>query len=198
MYVKEALHRDEVLSMNHINEMYVDALVEKGTETDGNTRTNYKIKLRTAEVDNDVEINKPKNYKKHLKSLLSKNIPGIEFRQPLCRNQSATVFLKSSVTQMVDSLVKSNVESPAMFSLCKILRYEVLQFRDWQFTGDFSSWKNPPVLEYVLRQIMFGPNHVKLTGLRKDDAQACVDVVCQSVCKNSKSDRQVNLKSQVV
>ena len=45
---------------------------------------------------------------------------------------------------------------------------------------------------------MFGPNHVKLTGLCKDDAQACVDVVCQSVCKNSKSDRQVNLKSKVV
>ena len=73
VYVKEALRRDEVLSMNHINEMYVDALVEKGIETDDNTRTNYKIKLRTAEIDNAVEINNPKDYKKHLKSLPNNN-----------------------------------------------------------------------------------------------------------------------------
>ena len=40
VYVKEALRRDEVLSKNHINEMYVVALVERGIETDDDTRKN--------------------------------------------------------------------------------------------------------------------------------------------------------------
>ena len=45
---------------------------------------------------------------------------------------------------------------------------------------------------------MLGLNHVRVSYKRKDDAQASVIVVCQSVCRNSKTDRQVNLKSQSV
>ena len=159
--------------------MYLAALVERG-------------------IEYDIDDGSSNKYKKHLRSLLSRDIPDIEFRQPPARNKSAFVALKSIVSKMVDTTAKSKIDSPAMYDLCKTLRYEVMQFRDWNFTGDFSSWENPPVLEYVIKQIMLGPNYIKLDKQRKADAQKSVDIVCQVICQNSKSDRQVNYKTQAV
>ena len=83
VYVKEVLHSNEVLTMNEIHDMYVDVLVDKGVETEKTRQTTYNIKLRTAEIDNEIEVNDTQDYKKHLKSLLSQNIPGIELKNPL-------------------------------------------------------------------------------------------------------------------
>ena len=147
VYVSESLCNHEVLTLNHIHDMYLAALVERG-------------------IEYDIDEGSSNKYKKHLRSLLSRDIPDIEFRQPPARNKSAFVALKSIVSKMVDTTAKSKIDSPAMYDLCKTLRYEVMQFRDWNFTGDFSSWENPPVLEYVIKQIMLGPNYIKLDKQR--------------------------------
>ena len=100
VYVKESLKMSkcEFLTMNHLNEMYVSSLKEKGIETDVGS-----------------------NHKKHIKELLLQNVPDIEIRQPKQRNQSHYVTSKKAVSNMVDSCITSDSDSCDMFSMWKII-----------------------------------------------------------------------------
>ena len=176
VYVKESLiTSDTCLSMNEINDLYIESLQEKGIET----------------IDGA-------NHKKRLKNLILQNIPNVQFIEPTKPRECQKVALKKVVSKIVEQSNVSGFDIESVSGLSRVLRYEALDYRHWKFTGDFSTWKNPPVLEFFLKQIMIGPKHRQLKGVRKEDADKCVDVVCQMIVQNTKSDRQVNLKSERV
>ena len=159
--------------MNDVNAQYITILNGKCIETDHGA-----------------------NFKKHLKDLLSRNVPDVEFVASLNRRESHRVTLKQKVSEAVGNFATSDIA--ALISITKLLRHEVLDSRKWRFRGDFSSWKNPPLLEFLLKQIVVGPNSKNMKGKREDDSKECIDLLCQMVCQNTKSDRQIILKSENV
>ena len=174
VYVSESLLSDKSLTMNEINDSYIASLNDKGIETLPDS-----------------------NHKKHLKKLLEQNVPGIEFIRPFNMRHSHRVCLKSVVADIVESSI--GAETTSMFdNITKVLRQEVLDCRKWKFAGEFDTWKNPKVLMFVLKQILFGPFFNQLTGKRKEDAEKCIDVMCQIMCQNAKTDRQVKYKTEHV
>ena len=176
IYVKEFLkHENEMLTMNHLNKLYISSLQEKGL---------------------DVDVSH--NFKKRIKDLLQKNVPFIEFITPDRKNESQYVTSKQVVSSIVDSCVKSNDDSYELFALGNIFRHEALlpEYRKWEFTGDFSTWKNPPVFEYVVKQAMFNGRFEQLSDERKAEGQKSIDVVCQVFVQNVKSDRQVRFEGK--
>ena len=171
LYVQECLkHESEMLTMNHLNKMYISALKEKG-----------------------LDVDESRNFKKRIKDLLQKSVPFIEFITPDRKNESQYVTSKKVVSSIVDSSAKSNDDSYEMCTLGKIFRHEALrpEFRKWVFTGDFSTWKNPPVFEFVMKQAMFDGKFEQLSEKRKAEAQKSLDHVCQVYVQNVLSDRQV-------
>ena len=180
IFVKESLsgtsvERQDVspLNMNDINVWYIARLNDRGIHTE-----------QTA------------NFKKYLKALLQKCIPNIQFVAPLNPNQSYIVTLPKVVSKAVDAFLAGESGVSNIIEVATELRHEVLANRKWSFSGDFSTWKPPTLLEFVMKQIMIGPKQHKLSGIRKDEASKSVDVVCQMICQNTKSDRQIVLKSE--
>ena len=100
------------------------------------------------------------------------------------------------MSQSVEMFDMSGFDAASLYALSRVLRNEMLQadYRKWKFEGDFSTWKSQPLLEFFLRQMMFGPNLKNLKGERSEDADKCVSVVSQIIFQNTKSDKQMRIK----
>ena len=66
-------------SMNTINDMYINILQHYG-----------------------FEVTEKKDYKKHLKEIISKNISGVNFVQPRQRRKPENLILEAEVSEAVD------------------------------------------------------------------------------------------------
>lgn len=112
------------LSMNELNNFYLDLLKEK--------------KIHKERHD---------NHKKHLKELIEQHLPEVEFVEPPNPTQSHRVMRKKSVGQAVE-FATADTAASVLIDISRALRKEVLGATDLKFTGDFNTFENPPMLEF--------------------------------------------------
>ena len=80
--------------------------------------------------------------------------------------------------------------------LAFILRDHILtsDHRDWSFNGSFADYKNPPLLQFFLTNMLLGRHVRKVEGVCSKEVDELVNVACQFLVQNTKSDRQVIYK----
>ena len=170
--VKSSLFVDGItLNMNEINDEYVSILKEYGID--------------------DMYCGK---HNKFLKELRQEHIPNIEFVKSVRKNESETVTLSKSISQAMQLATSQNTSVDTLVSVASVLRDEIMTHRDWKFSTDLINFKNPPMLQLFLNQLLFGPHSRKVTGRRDAAVQKTVDVACQFLMQNTRTDRQVKHK----
>ena len=78
-----------------------------------------------------------------------------------------------------------------------MLRNEIIQnkSRNWTFDGSsFENLKSPPKLHIFLAYLLFGPHVQSAAEMRSLDVTKTVDVACQFLVQNMKTDRQATHK----
>ena len=70
-----------------------------------------------------------------------------------------------------------------------MLRNELMEHQNWTFNGDFEDFKNPPLLQFFLTHLLFGSHVHKNSEMRNDEVYKVVDVSCQFLVQNSRTDR---------
>ena len=78
-----------------------------------------------------------------------------------------------------------------MTNIANILREEMMQYRNWSFNGTFGDFENRSLLQFFLSNLLFGGHILKVSGRRNDEVDKTVDVACQFLIQNMRTDRQV-------
>jgi len=76
-------------------------------------------------------------------------------------------------------------------SMANIVRAETMEYRNWSFDGSFEDFENPPLLQFFLTHLLFGRGVLKVAGIRNEEVDKVVDVACQFLIQNTRTDRQV-------
>ena len=104
-------------------------------------------------------VEKAENQRKYLKTLIKRHLPDIKFVQPPRRNESENVVLSALVAEAVDSVIKRDADSliDGIMKLSRTMRNEFIEYKDkWQFKAGLADFENPPLLHFLLEQILFG------------------------------------------
>lgn len=168
-----------------------------------NTLSGEDVTLSMAEVNDAylsileryrVDVNESENYRKYLKSLISERLPEVKFVSSLRRNEPDRIVLSTAVTKAMDyrsSMMNDDEIVGHLKNVANLLREEVLQQRHWTFTGNFSNFEYPPLLQFFMSHLLFGSHVVKVSGIRDEEKDKTVDVSCQFIVQNTRTDRQV-------
>ena len=106
--------------MNKVNSIYCKILLENSTK-----------ELQKASLDK----------KKHLKTLITKNISDIVFIKSNNHNKPEQIMTSSTQSEDISDICDSsttNNDIKSMLKLAKKIREEIV-LQDWKFTGDFST-----------------------------------------------------------
>ena len=71
-----------------------------------------------------------------------------------------------------------------------------MQCPNWTFSITFDDFHNPPLLQYFLTHLLFGKHVHKVSGICNKEVDKTVDVACQLLIQNTKSERQVQHQSK--
>ena len=77
-----------------------------------------------------------------------------------------------------------------------LLREEMLQKRNWSFDSTFDSFKNPSLLQFFMSHLLFGSHITKVSEVRDAEVDKTVDIACQFLTQNTRTDRQVKHQSK--
>jgi imidazoleglycerol phosphate synthase glutamine amidotransferase subunit HisH len=124
-----------VITMNDINEEYIDILNEHGLVTSIS------------------------NHKKHLKKLISENICDVQFVKSHRAYESEQVISTKMLGTTVNDLRENQTEYPEMgfksveclSKAAAILRNEIAAMEKWNFTGSMTDFSPPPKLASFLK-----------------------------------------------
>ena len=86
---------------------------------------------------------------------------------------------KSSVDQTQD------INLRFIKKVARSITYEILYREQWDFTGTFNDFENPPMLHTLLKWILLGTS-----------VERSISVACQYIIQSTKTSRQVNYKPQ--
>ena len=173
-----------------------------------NTLTDDEVTLSMAEVNDaylsilkryQVEVNETGNYRKHLKKLISERLPNVQFFKSLRKNEPDNLVFPTAVSKAMDlrsALLDDGEAIGYLRKMANMLREEMMQHRKWSFNGSFDNFENPPLLQFFLTHLLFGPHVLKVSGMRNDEVDKSVDVACQFLIQNTRSDRQVKHQSK--
>lgn len=173
-----------------------------------NTLTDVDASLNISEVNDaylsilkryQVKINDTENYRKHLKKLISDRHPLVQFIKPLRKNEkivlpttvSKAIDLQSALLDVQSALLDDDETIGSMKKMAAILRQEMVQYRQWSFIGKFDDFENPPLLQFFLTHLLFGRHLHKASGMRNAEVDKAVDISCQFLIQNTRTDRQI-------
>ena len=132
--------------------------------------------------------------KKYLKNLLAENIPSIQFVKSIWKNESEIVSSTHQVSEAMEFALSHSTSVETISAVANALRREALSYRDWKFDGSLDTFENPPLLRFFLNQLLFGRHTKTVTGKRDVEKQNALNVFCQNIVQNVRSDRQVKHK----
>ena len=121
----------------------------------GNLNKTYSNLLK-----NDYEI----KYKRYLKILLNKTVPGVVFSRPAARRLSEQLYVGDYQAKAIETYKNNSDDFTTIFKTAEIIRNQILKHRNWKFNGSFSGFDLPVSL---LRWIITGPKHTVDTILKK-------------------------------
>ena len=168
-----------------------------------NTLSNDDTSLSMADVNSEylvilkryqVEINESGNFRKYLRKLITERLPNIQIVKSLRKNEPDKLVLPSAVSKAIElrsALLDNDNKIGALKNVASVLREEILQYRKWSFTGSFQDFDNPPLLQFFITQVLFGCQVLKVSQVRNEEVEKAVDVACQFLVQNTRSDRQV-------
>ena len=96
--------------------------------------------------------------KKHLKTLITKNVSDILFIKSKNHNKPEQIMTSSTQSEVISDICDStatNNDIKSMLKLAKKIREEILS-QDWKFTGDFSTYKTLALLSIFLNRFCLG------------------------------------------
>ena len=137
------------------------------------------------------------HHKKHLKEIIHKQIPKATFVKAASKKSYIII-----ATQELEEAVEKHCDPASSAENClkvaNILRDEILQTRNWKFSGTDSlrEYKNPPLTRMFVEALLCGPHSLQLEGHRKEDAQSAINMICQLLVHNTLSTRQIKHKSE--
>ena len=134
--------------------------------------------------------------KKYLKDLLMEKIPEIQFVNSIRKNESQKVSLATHVSEAMEMSSSYSTPVDAVSTVANILRQEALQYNVWKFETELDNFKCPPMLLFFLNQLLFGRFAGKVTGKRDIQLQNTLDVSCQFLLQNLRTDRQTKHQSK--
>ena len=120
-------------------------------------------------------------------------LPHIQFVKSLRKNGPENLVLQSAVSKALDihsSQLDNSGTVGQRTNIANILREEMMQYRNWSFST-FDDFENPPLLQFFLSNLLFGRHILKVSGRRNDEVDKTVDVACQFLIQNMRTDRQV-------
>ena len=129
-----------------------------------------------------------------MKKLIIERLPHIQFVKSLCKNEPENLVLQSAVSIALDihsSQLDNSGTVGQLTNIANILQEEMMQYRNWPFNGTFDDFENPPLLQFFLSNLLFGRHILKVSGRRNDKVDKTVDVACQFLIQNMRTDRQV-------
>lgn len=168
-----------------------------------NTLTGDDVTLSMAEVNEEyvsllkwhqVCLTESANYKKHLKNLITERLPYVQFVKSVRKNEPESIVLPTAVSKAMEirsSMLDNDDKISQLRSTANMLRNEMMGHRDWSFNGSFEDFKNPPLLQFFLTHLLFGRHVHKVSEMRNEEVDKMVDVSCQFMIQNSRTDRQV-------
>lgn len=165
-----------VLNMNMINKRYKQLLQENGM------------------CENDMK----ENYKPYLKELITNNIPNAKFIKSLRVNEPENILTDDTETGVVDAAVKrSNYdEMNLVYEVASLVRKELLQEKQWKFTGSFTNFTVPKLLSTLLKWILIGPSVDLNENNDNKELTKTVSSISQVVMQAVKTKRQVQYSSK--
>ena len=136
------------------------------------------------------KIEKAENQRKYLKPLIKWHVPNAKFVQPPHCNESENIVLSELAGKAVDDFIQQDADSTIdrIIELSRYLCRELLEYRDtWKFNGKLDDFNNPPLLQFLLEQILFGPHSKHVTGRQNIDCKKTDDVLSQVILQNVKT-----------
>ena len=91
------------------------------------------------------------------------------------------------------SLLDNEDKISQLQSTANMLRNEIMEYRNWSFNGNFEDFKNPPLFQFFLTYL-FGRHVHRVSETRHEEVDKIVDLSCQLLTQNSRTDRQVKHK----
>ena len=91
------------------------------------------------------------------------------------------------------SMLDNDDKISQLRSTANMLRNEMMEHRNLSFNGSFEDFKNLPlhVLQFFLTHLLFGRHVHKVSEMRNEEVDKIVDVSCQFLIQNSRTDRNV-------
>lgn len=140
------------------------------------------------------EINETTNYCKYLKKIISERLPDVQFVSSVRRNEPDKLVQSTVVSKAIDlrlSMMDDGEIVGNLKNVANLLREEMMQKRSWSFTGTFDNFENRSLLQFFLSHLLFGSQVVKVSGMRNEEVDKTVDVACQLLVQNTRTNRQV-------
>lgn len=133
----------------------------------------------------------PTNVKQPLKNLLLQEIPELEFdkRGPkpevLCSKTSKDKLIAQKYEE-----ADTAYEMEILFKASTIVRREIEDMEDWQFTGSFTDFETPQRLFQLMKWITCGPS-ANLNVTREIEVEKPNRILAQHIISSYKTKRQV-------
>ena len=80
--------------------------------------------------------------RKHIKEVLTRDIPGVSFTKSLRRNESETVSLDRHLSEAMEFALSHSTSIETISTIAKVLREEALEYRDWKFETDLNDFQS--------------------------------------------------------
>ena len=187
---------------NHSDVSLICSLCDKQLVHDIQNTLTDDVPLNMAQVNEayllilnryNVDVNGTKNYRKYLKKLIAERLPNVRFVSSLRRNEPDKLVLSTAVSKAVD--IRLSMDNDEIIrnivSAASLIRKEIISSRDWSFTGTFDNFENPSLLQFFLSKLLFGSHVGKVSQTRDVEVDKTVDVACQFLVQNTRTDRQV-------
>lgn len=112
-----------------------------------NTLTDDDVTLSIAQVNEEyflilkryqIEVTETGNYRKHLKKLITEQLPSVQFVKSLRKNEPENLVLATAVSKAIDirsAMVDNGEIIGQLKTMANIRRDEMMEHRNWSFNG---------------------------------------------------------------
>ena len=140
------------------------------------------------------------NQKKYLKQLIAANIEDVEFVQSHRKNESAQVISKkllgATIHELRENMDDEQDEIRCLSRAASIIRKELLELKDWKFTGSLKEYIAPTKAVSFFKWVLLGIKNVSVNEKHDSSILKSAELISQQILSNLKTDRQVKYKSK--
>ena len=85
---------------------------------------------------------------------MQSNVTNVLFSRPLCRRKPENILSDQLNKKLVDDHSNKADDFAAIFEVAKILRRDIMNLRQWKFSGSFHNFKIPESLRTLLEWVL--------------------------------------------